>query len=776
MSPFHHSGEFESILPETLSQIAMDRVRLPDLVSVRSYAVRIHALRLAVITSFFSLSGSVLAEDVPAVALSQTGISSVLTDRAPDGTLWARGTDWKIRFGKERIHYFPRLGAKAPRNATLDLSLSTVSIGGREVPIARDVAAEVAADVVSYARGPLTEVWHLTPRVVEQTFVIERSLGAGDLVLELGAQSDVTPRGRTSGDDGLLFDAQGVGSLSFSDITIVDAAGRRVMIPSAFEAGRIVLRIPHAVLSRAIYPVVIDPLITNLSVDVDAEDDQDPDVAHGLSHFLVVYESVISASDRDIISRRYDEDGAFKEEIAVDISTQDTVDPAVAASNSNFMIVWNQLADGSLLSDNVIRGRRRIETTGVQAAAFDISTGARDEQDPDVGGTDNLISRPFFVVWTEDPLIGGPETHGRPIDELGNGLGNDVFFGLGNLTDGPHISKSARNAGRYVVIWESSFNPHRFLDAQLVSEGGALLGSLVVVGQNLLNDPFHADIDGDGTRWLVVKEFINSGTIDIEGTVLALNGSNALVEIGNLNLSNADQGVTEFLDQAFPSVASEGCRFTYSYFQEAGSSQREIRTSTIVTSDVTPLQFGFLEKFQLQATVGLTERDIAIATTQFHDAGKALLAWTRDATAANSQIDGALRSTLNPGGVTMVQTGCGSPEPLLLFGGTAPVGGNVQLLIGNVSSTTPLLAIGTQTSIPLCPGQAGCTLGVSPIILTPFPAIVSGSLPCDPALIGFQIAVQAIDILPANATGVFCGPPKFSQKVRVSDTAVLKFQ
>ena len=734
----------------------------------------VHCLTL--LTLAFAPTGSVLAEEVPALALARTKVSSVMTDRTPDGTLWARGIDWKICFGTERTHYFPRLGMQAPRNATLDLSLANVSIGGRGVPFARSVEAQLAGTDVSYLRGPLIEQWHLAPRGVEQTFVLERSLGAGDLVIELGAASDVTLRGRTSHDDGLLFDALGVGSLSFRDVTIVDAAGRRTTVPSAFEAGHIVLRIPHAVLSRAVYPVVIDPVIANLSIDVDSEDDEDPDVAHGLSHFLVVYESVISANDRDIISRRYDEDGVFKEEIAVDISNQDTVDPAVAAANSNFMIVWNQLADGSLLSDNVIRGRRRIETTGVQAAAFDISNGARDEQDPDVGGTDNLVARPFFVVWTEDPLIGSPETRGRAIDELGNNLGSDVLFGLGNLTDGPHISKSARNAGRYVVIWESSFNPHCFLDAQLVSEGGTLLGSLVVVGQNLVNDPFHADVDGDGTRWLVVKELINSGTIDIEGTVLALNGSNALVEIGSLNLSNADQGITEFLDQTFPSVASEGCRFTYAYFQESGLSQREIRTSTIVTSDVTPLQFGYLEKFQLQATVGTTERDIAIATTQFHDAGKALLAWTRDATTANSQIDGALRSTLTPGGVTMVQTGCGSPEPLLLFGGTAPVGGGMQLLIGNVSSTTPLLAIGTQANIPLCPGQAGCMLGVSPIVLTPFPTIVSGALPCDPSLIGFQIAVQAIDILPANATGVFCGPPKFSQKVRVSDTAIIKFQ
>lgn len=754
----------------------MERVRLVELVSVRSDTVRIHAPLLAGITLALAQPVSALAEDASPTLLSQTKISSVLTDRAPDGTLWARGVDWKIRFGTDGIHYIPRLGSRAPRNSRLDLTLTHASIGSRPLLLALGAEAKLEGERVEYARGPFREVWHLAPLSVEQTFVLDAPLGRGDLVLELGSATDLVHRGRVPDGDALLFEEPGIGSISYGDVTVIDARGGRSTFESRFVDGRIQLRIPAMTLERAAYPLTIDPLVLNLAIDTDAEDDEDPDVAHGLSHFLVVYESVISASDRDIISRRYDEDGVFKEELAVDISNEDTVDPAVAAANSNFMIVWNQRADGSLFSDNVIRGRRRIETTTVQAAAFDISTSANNEQDPDVGGTDNLISRPFFVVWTEDPVIGGPETHGRGVDELGNGLGNDVFFGLGNLTDGPRISKSARNAGRYVVIWETLGDTHRFLDAQLVSEGGAKLGTLVVVGQNLLGEPFHADVDGDGVRWLVVKEFVNDGTIDIEGTVLGLNGSNALIELGDLDLSNADQGVSELLDQTFPSVASEGCRFTYSYFQEAGSSQREIRTSTIVIADVTPLQFGFLEKFQLQATVGLNERDIAIVTTQFHDPGKVLLAWTRDVSASNSQIDGSLRSTLKPGGVTMVQTGCGSPEPLLLFGGTAPVGGNVQLLIGNVSSTTPLLAIGTQTSIPLCPGQAGCTLGVSPILLTPFPTIVSGSLPCDPSLVGFQIAVQAIDILPANATGVFCGPPKFSQKVRVSDTAVLKFQ
>lgn len=702
----------------------------------------------------------------------------VLVDRDGEGTLWALGTTWKMRFGSDRTVYHPRFGERAPRTPSLDVTLAGATVGGTSLPLVRGAASDLVDGRVHYDRGAFVETWVLTPTTVEQTFVLAAPLGPGELVLEFGSGSDLSYTGRDA--LGLRFELPGVGSIRYGDVTLIDAIGHRTQLSSQCAGDRIVLRVPAEVLATAAYPLSIDPLIENLAVDVDSQDDEDPDAAFAGSRYLVVYERVISATDRDIISRRYEADGDLLEELGVDLSDEDTVDPAVAGSNSDFMIVWNQLADGSIFSDNEIRGRRRIGGSTVQGAAFEISTGARDEQDPDVGGTPNLVARPFFVVWTEDPLIGGAETHGRAIDALGNDLGSDVFFGLGNLVDGPRISKSAGTVGRYVVIWETIGTEHRFLDAQLVSHHGSKVGSLVVVDQKFHPAVFHADVDGDGTNFVVVRESSTpSFATDLVAKFLTVNGSGVLAAVIDLNFTALENGGSKELAQTFPAIASEGGRFTIAYLQPEGTGLSEVRTSTIVANMEIPIQSVFVETTQVHGVTGSGERDLSVVSTQFKEPGEVLLTWTRDVSAANSQIEGARRSTLLPGGVVTVQTGCGSPEPILLGASVAATGGAFSLLIGNTASSTPLVAIGTPfpAPIPLCSNQApGCLLGVNAISVIALPTVVGAAIPCAPALLGFTAAVQVIDVLPSNASGTFCGPPKYAQKFKVSDTLRITFQ
>lgn len=713
-------------------------------------------------------------------ALAHDPSDALLSDRAGDGSLWVLGANWKMRFATDRTTYHPQFGSRAPRTPTLDVSLTAATLGGRPLALARPEANQVGTDVVEYDRGVLLERWKLEPQQVEQTFVLDRSPGHGDLVLEFGAGTDLVADGVDA--SGLRFAMPGAGAIRFGQATLVDARGTRSDVATAFDDGRLILRVPAAALANSEYPIVIDPLITNVTVSADPTDEFHADTAFGLVSYLVVYERVFSATDHDIISRRFDEDGNFLETLSVDFSNENTVDPAVAAHLSSFMIVWNQLSDGSLFSDNVIRGRRRIETTGVQAAAFDISTGANNETKPDVGASPNLISRPFFVVWSEDPVIGIVETHGRAVDELGNSLGSDVSFGAGNLVDGPRISKSAGAAGRYVVCWETLGTPNRFLDAQMLSEGGSKLGALQIIETNLLADEFHADVDGDGTNWMVVRENRSSlGDVDIVGTFLFAPTASTMVSGGELNITKFILGTGETANQTNPAVGSEGCRFTVAYQEpEAFLGTTRISTTTLVTAAGSSLQTAIVDGPVTHGDFAFTENDLAVVTTQFRKPGDVLLTWSiPEPSSSSKNIEGALRNTLQPGGVVSIaQTGCGSPEPLLLTSTIAAVGGSFQVLIGNASSPTALLAVGFPTApISFCPGQAaGCKLGVNIVSLLTVPTTVGAQLPCSPSLVGFTIAFQAIDVLPANAVGTFCGPPKYSQKFRVSDTVSVKFQ
>src|SRR5690606_2462437 len=188
---------------------------------------------------------------------------------------------------------------------------------------------------VVFDRGTLLERYDLALAEVEQSFVIPHRPGPGDLLLRLGGGTDLEYRGR---DQGLRFEHPGVGDVRYGDVVVIDRRGRRWSFESEFVDGAVELRVPGAVLAAARYPLVIDPVILAVPVDGDGEDDEDPDVAFSTTSntYLVVYEEVVASNDRDVIARRFDDDGTFLEEVAVDISSADTIDPAVAATSGQF--------------------------------------------------------------------------------------------------------------------------------------------------------------------------------------------------------------------------------------------------------------------------------------------------------------------------------------------------------------------------------------------------------------------------------------------------------
>jgi len=120
----------------------------------------------------------------------------------------------------------------------------------------------------------------------------------------------------------------------------------------------------------------------------------------------------------------------------------------------------------------------------------------------------------------------------------------------------------------------------------------------------------------------------------------------------------------------------------------------------------------------------------------------------------------------SPGGfVSPFISGCG---PITIASAGSPdLGATFSVSLGGLSGGgIPVMWIGFLfTSIPLCP--AGCLQGTTLDIMFPGTSMISGMIPCDPALIGGVFSIQGADIF--GAGGCLPGAP-FAVPFNVSNT------
>lgn len=142
-----------------------------------------------------------------------------------------------------------------------EMRLATYGRPGNVVGVA-DAILDATGNRIEYRRGALVEWYVNDPRGLEQGFTLhERPEGADALLVDLAVTGPL--EGRKNGSD-LTFESQ-VAKLGYSKLFAVDATG--AVLPSSME---LVARVGQEPVIRltvddenAVYPVVIDPTITN---------------------------------------------------------------------------------------------------------------------------------------------------------------------------------------------------------------------------------------------------------------------------------------------------------------------------------------------------------------------------------------------------------------------------------------------------------------------------------------------------------------------------------
>lgn len=260
------------------------------------------------------------------VARSSIETPLVILDEAD--ALRVAGADYKGRFDSAGVTFRPHLGALAPGNAVVRLRLEAARVGDLELQLDAGAEPHLEGSRVAYDRCGVLECYDLDPRGLCQSFLIEELPGRGALTLSVAFESEIVATYA-----GGAIDFLGVhGGVRYGEATAFDARGRSTPAPLSLREGAIDITIDEAFLADAELPLLVDPLVTTLSLDVSPFEDSHPDVAYdaSLDMYVVVWQRRFSALDHDTLGQILSGDGALLRSFAIDLSTDDSLHPQVA--------------------------------------------------------------------------------------------------------------------------------------------------------------------------------------------------------------------------------------------------------------------------------------------------------------------------------------------------------------------------------------------------------------------------------------------------------------
>jgi hypothetical protein len=335
-------------------------------------------------------------------------------------------------------------------------------------------------------------------------------------------------------ENGLHYaDQNGVARVRIGEAIAQDSAGTRWQLAlqaAPDQTGKLIVHLPAEILSEAVYPLVIDPIIgpefgLDQPVSSNASGNQaNAAVASAAGAYLVVWEDNRNNNRTgiDIYGTRVSAAGVALNPLGLAICTApgDQTRPAVAASGATFLVVWH---DQRLGGDNIFGAR--VTTAGVVSdpSGLPICVSPDGEFNPALAGAPSG----FLVAW-EDDRNAGPNgtdifgarvtTAGVVLDPAGIAISTNV---ANQLT--PTV---ATNSSGFLVAWQDNRNngtTGNDIYGARISTGGVVLDPTGVAISTIIdNQTEPAAAAKGGTVLLVWRDRRTVGTTsdDIYGTFL----------------------------------------------------------------------------------------------------------------------------------------------------------------------------------------------------------------------------------------------------------------
>lgn len=245
--------------------------------------------------------------------LDETAAPIVDQGLRPDGSqagIWANGRNYKVSF-HDGMTFYPHVGP-ALAHQPLHWRTASVTVGGRELLDAA-TAPQPRFDgfVCDYDLGAIVERYEVRTGGLEQSFVLARNPGSGDLLIRGAVDTPLQLPNATAKPQALtlrLDDGRSV--ITYGEATAIDASGRKTAVATSCADGCITLRLDGDFLAAASYPLVVDPMLNNTLLENGAPV-SGCDVLHESltplnlqARTWVVYSRDIAANDSDLWLKR----------------------------------------------------------------------------------------------------------------------------------------------------------------------------------------------------------------------------------------------------------------------------------------------------------------------------------------------------------------------------------------------------------------------------------------------------------------------------------------
>lgn len=316
---------------------------------------------LSLVAALTSFSG-VLPCQVPWTA--PTGAQAVAPPRDQGvgvGT-WAALDSCKCGYVDGAFTVVPWLGEQAPQSLPWRWRTVQASVGEHDLRGAAPWREQHDDGRFAASAGLVTERWTLRADGIEQSFVVAARPAPGDLVVRGAVDGELHAEPRSARVAPLVFRAaDGTAELRYGEALAIDAAGRRWPVATAFDGTAIELRVPAETVGEAMFPLLIDPLLTVYVFEsgtvVQGNGVTETDVAHvdASDRMSLVRTEVrwASNSDSDLLVWKCRDDFVVWQLVHSDLDpTKYAHGGTVAAvgNNASYVVAW---ARGTIASTGV---------------------------------------------------------------------------------------------------------------------------------------------------------------------------------------------------------------------------------------------------------------------------------------------------------------------------------------------------------------------------------------------------------------------------------------
>lgn len=697
-----------------------------------------------------------------------TVVDQVLFDAPADGRIWALAAAYKASFGREGFTYIPFLGSDAPKNYPVHFVLRSLRVGGRDIAFASDVRAARADTRISFDRGSVREIYDLTTRHVEQTFVVDVGL-PGDIDIELDVVSELPEDAERAG---LQF-GNALGHVDYGTAYLVDGAVKTA-IASAFSGRTIRLHVDAA--QRGAGAAVIDPIIstsaTSWSLDRAAAN---PDIAYDATtdRYMVVQEHLFSATDSDIVTELRNGTGAFVpgSQGVIDATPAHNQFPRIANLNAadRFLVVTQRFNPNTPPGQQYsIWGRTANAATpfaiGLEFQVSDLLSPG-DKFTPDVGGDPNPNGPTYWtVVFSRTASPTDSDIHARQVDASGTPRANTILVDntRETITVSPQISLSNANgsatAARWLIVYSFRFSATDWdVYGASIDQDGVITRDSGPIDSGFSNDLFpyvsSPSLDWTNSNPVFMVSYERQSPFHMIGTVV----SAQLVRIVVPTDLTARFGFGGFWCR----VESDGCRFVVTHGQGAAGGHA-IHVATLAVHNVSP------DSFVLHEASQPLERPVPPFTVI--SAASPMLASKRSGggiatdycvaflnrDVAPDRLNVSTYQGRTPGAAfTTRPTGCGGLT--ISVSGRPFLGETVRFPLANFGGDLfgEMLGLPGPT-LPLCSATCGFGLDLAgPVVNFPNNRLLTLQLPCDLSVVGARLAVQGYSFGSGTCLGLF---------------------